>query len=244
VTTSSAIADNLAKVNERVALAVARAGRLLDDVSLMAVSKFASIESIVAAFEAGQRLFGESRVQESQEKISVLQKDIPEARWSLIGHLQSNKAAKAVELFDEIQSVDSLKIASKLSEQALKVGRTLEVMLEVNSSAEAQKYGVSFRKAPEIAEQISKLPGIKLTGIMTIAPHTEDKKTIRSAFGKTRELFETLRPCFNQSQLYKAVGQLSMGMSADFELALEEGATIIRVGTAIFGPRESHCESH
>ena len=236
--TLTQIANNLAMLHERLACAVKRAGRSPEEITLMAVSKFATVEKILAAFEAGQRLFGESRIQESQDKILTLREEIPEARWSLIGHLQSNKAAKALELFDEAQSIDSLKVARKLNEQALKMDKTFEVMLEVNCSGEAQKYGATFDEAPGLAEQITKLAGIKLTGLMTIGPNTRNEKVIREAFAKTRELYESLRPCFVQSRLYNATGQLSMGMSADFEVALDEGATLIRIGTAIFGPRE------
>jgi len=233
------IADNLAMLNERLARAAERAGRPANEISLMAVSKFASAEKIIAAFEAGQRLFGENRIQESQAKILALKEELPETRWSLIGHLQSNKAARAIDLFDEAQSIDSLKIASKLNQRALKIGKTLEIMLEINSSGEPQKYGVSFDEAPGIVEQIMNLRGIRLTGLMTIGPHTKNEKTIREAFASTRALFESLRSDFVQSKLYGTTGQLSMGMSADFELAIREGATLIRIGTAIFGPRES-----
>ncbi len=253
------IADNLKLVNEQTQRAAQKAGRQASEITLLAVSKFASVEKIVAAYQCGQHFFGESRIQESQAKIESLRDRLPEAKWSLIGHLQSNKAVKAIELFDQVQSVDSLKIAEKLSEQASKANRTLEVLLEVNSSGEKQKYGVSFSEAPELAEQISNLKSISLAGLMTIGPHTEDEVTIRKAFAETRTLFDSLNSFFVRSSVVesgaaealgqepinqktmgqKAIGQLSMGMSADFELAIAEGSTEIRIGTSIFGPRDS-----
>ncbi|MBN4056776.1 YggS family pyridoxal phosphate-dependent enzyme [bacterium AH-315-J21] len=243
------IADNLKLVNEQIQRAAQKAGRQASEITLLAVSKFASVEKIVAAYQCGQRFFGESRIQESQAKIESLRDRLPEAKWSLIGHLQSNKAGKAIDLFDQVQSVDSLKIAEKLSEQASKANRTLEVLLEINSSGEKQKYGVSFSEAPELAEQISNLKSISLAGLMTIGPHTENEATIRKAFAETKALFDSLDSFFVRSSivqseaaeatLQKTVGQLSMGMSADFELAIAEGSTEIRIGTSIFGPRES-----
>lgn len=233
------IADNLSSLAERVQRAAQSAGRQPDEVTLVAVSKFASADQVREAYQFGQRFFGESRIQECQDKIERLRVELSEAKWCLVGHLQSNKAGRAVALFDQVQSIDSYRIASKLNERASKANRTLEVLLEVNSSGEAQKYGVSFEQAPDLAERIRVMQSIKLTGLMTIGPQTIDKTKIRNAFARTRELFDSLKSHFVTSKLFGDRVQLSMGMSADFEIAIAEGATVIRIGTAIFGPRDS-----
>jgi PLP dependent protein len=239
VENSTSISDNLGALKERIKRAAENAGRSAGEINLIAVSKFASAAQIVEAYECGQRIFGESRIQECQEKIETLRRMIPEAKWVLVGHLQSNKVGKAATLFDQVQSIDSFKVASKLNEQAKKTSRTLEVLLEVNSSGEAQKFGVSFEEVSRLAEQVADLDRIRLTGLMTIGPHTDNRATISRAFAKTREVFDSLASFFVTSELSRTRGQLSMGMSADFELAIAEGSSEIRIGTAIFGPRES-----
>ncbi len=235
---SKSIADNLDALKERIQRAAESAGRSANEINLIAVSKFATAEKIVAAYQYGQRFFGESRIQECQEKIESLRQRIPDAKWILIGHLQSNKVGKAAEIFDQVQSVDSFKVASKLNEQVKQSNRVLEVLIEVNSSGEAQKYGVSFEEVTQLAEQIAGLDSIRLTGLMTIGPHTDNEAIIRRAFAKTREVFDSLAPFFGDSEVTGTKGQLSMGMSSDFELAIAEGTSEIRIGTTIFGPRE------
>jgi PLP dependent protein len=234
----TSVARNLEALRERIQRAAETAGRSAEEINLIAVSKFAMAEKIIEAYECGQRLFGESRIQECREKIESLRLKIPEAKWILIGHLQSNKVGKAAELFDQVQSIDSFKVVSKLNEQVRQSGSVLEVLLEVNSSGESQKYGVSFEEVTQLAEQIAELDSIKLAGLMTIGPHTDNEATIRKAFAKTKEIYDSLGSFFENSELTGTRGQLSMGMSSDFELAIAEGASEIRIGTAIFGPRE------
>lgn len=231
----SHIAENLRAIHDLISVACKRNGRKPEDVQLVAVSKTFPVEAIRAAYAAGQRLFGENRVQEAESKITSLQSELPDIRWHLIGHLQSNKAKKAAGLFDMIESVDSLKLAADLSKRCQSSGKVMPVLLEINSSGELQKHGVSFSEAPKIAHEISELPGLSLKGLMTIGPLTESQSEVRRAFSKTRELWEKLSAmgCFSRGK--KSV--LSMGMSGDFELAIAEGSTLIRIGTGIFGSR-------
>ncbi len=235
---STSIAENLTALNKRIQSSAEDAGRSADEISLIAVSKFASSDKIIEAYECGQRLFGESRIQECQGKIESLRERLPAAKWILIGHLQSNKVGKAAELFDQVQSIDSFKIASKLNEQVKQRCSILEVLIEVNSSGDVQKYGVGFEEVTQLAEQIAELDSIRLTGLMTIGPNTDNEATIRRAFARTREQFESMAAFFGDSKSSNHKGRLSMGMSSDFELAIAEGTSEIRIGTAIFGRRE------
>lgn len=229
------IADNVARVRERIAAACARVGRSPDDVRLMAVSKTHPASAIQEAFAAGIRLFGENRVQEFAAKAPELAG--VRAEFHLIGHLQSNKSAKAAELFSAIDSVDSLKLAERLNDAADKFGKTLHVLLEVNVGGEAAKSGF----APDSAELVDVLAKTKdlrhlqIRGLMTIPPHTDDPNGARPYFHTLRDLRDRLAKQFPHASL----GELSMGMSHDYEIAIEEGSTCVRVGTAIFGERQS-----
>ncbi len=229
------IAANLAEIRERIARAAKRAGRNPDDVALMAVTKTQPAPRIIEAYEAGQRLFGENRVQEFAEKFGALAK-LQGAKFHMIGHLQSNKAAKAAEIFHAVDSVDSAKLAERLNTAAEKLGRTLDVLIEINIGGEGAKTGIAPESA-ELEEILSGAPewkSLRIRGLMTVPPFTEDPEGARPYFRRLRELRDRLA-----ARQLPAVGldQLSMGMSHDFEVAIEEGSTCVRIGTAIFGER-------
>jgi pyridoxal phosphate enzyme (YggS family) len=201
----------------------------------MAVSKTFPPEAIIEGYEAGQRLFGENKVQEFADKAATLSQ-LVDAEFHMIGHLQSNKAAKAVELFHAIDSLDSAKLASRLNASAESLGKVLPVLVEINIGGEDAKSGVA-PDSPELSEILngaSAWPNLRIRGLMTVPPYTEDPEDARPYFRKLRELRDQLA-----ARNYSAVGldALSMGMSHDFEVAIEEGSTCVRIGTAIFGTR-------
>jgi len=229
------VADNIASVREQVRLAAVRAGRAPSEITLMAVSKTFPADRIRAAYLAGIRHFGENRVQEYSGKIGALI-DLTEAHWHMIGHLQTNKAAKAVELFEAVDSVDSLKLAQKLNEAAGKLGRKLAVLIEVNLGGEAAKTGLApdSREMNEIFAAAPSLEHLEIRGLMTIPPFADDPWQARPFFRRLRQLRDQIAA----RQLPSLdLSVLSMGMSHDFEAAIEEGSTCVRVGTAIFGER-------
>lgn len=225
------VAENLARTRERIARACRRAGRNPEEVTLVAVSKTMPSELIRQAYEAGVRDFGENRVQEAAGKRPALS-DLT-ATWHLVGHLQSNKARQARELFHWVQSVDSEKLAQKLR-QAASSGEKLQVLLQVKLGDEPAKFGAGEEEVMRLAEAVSRVETLELRGLMTIPPFLEDPEGARPFFRSLRELAKSIeaRRLPNVS-----MRDLSMGMSHDFEVAIEEGATIVRVGTAIFGPR-------
>ena len=229
------IAENIAWVQEGIRRAASRGSRDADAITLMAVSKTFPPEAIREAYTAGIRVFGENRVQEFAGKAEAL-RDLPDARWHMIGHLQSNKAVKAAEIFHGVDSVDSLKLAEKLNDAARSAGKKLRVLLEVNVGGEAAKSGID----PESAElehllaEAHRLENLEVRGLMTIPPYTEDPQRARPYFQKLRDLRERL---LQRSFAAVSLNELSMGMSHDFEVAIEEGSTWVRVGTAIFGTR-------
>jgi len=229
------IAANLDRVRERIDVATRRAGRRFEDIALMAVSKRVPAERIREAYDVGLRLFGENRVQEFAEKVDALQ-DLHNVEWHLIGHLQTNKAAKAAELFVAIDSVDSLRLAEKLNAAAQQFREKLKVLIEVNVGGEAAKNGVApqSRELEELLVAAPKLDHLEFRGLMTIPPFTDDPQQARPYFRKLRELRDQIA-----ARRLPAVGMnaLSMGMSHDFEIAIEEGSTCVRIGTAIFGER-------
>ncbi|GAB4229235.1 MAG: YggS family pyridoxal phosphate-dependent enzyme [Acidobacteriota bacterium] len=224
------LGKNLERVRARIADAAARARRSPDDVRLVAVSKTFPPAMIRAAAEFGQRCFGENRVQEAREKIHQLE-DL-DLEWHLVGHLQSNKAKTAVELFDVIQSVDGSKLAARLDRYARETGFRLPVLIEVNVGEEPQKAGVVPAAVEPLVRSVLAFPNLELRGLMAIPPFLEDPEGVRPYFRKLRELRDEL-----EQRLEVWLPDLSMGMSSDFEVAVEEGATIVRVGTAIFGER-------
>ncbi len=240
------LAENVTSVQEHIAAACVRAGRLSSEVTLVAVSKTFPAEAVLEAYRLGLRDFGENRVQEAGEKItslkslvSNLQPPTSDLRWHLVGHLQSRRAREAVDLFDAIHSVDSVKLADKLNRLCMEAGRVMPILLECNVSGEASKYGFPLSTAAERArwwadvEAILKMPRVCVEGLMTIAPLVADPNETRPFFRALRQLRDDLAAQFPQ------VGwrHLSMGMTDDFEVAIEEGATMIRVGRAIFGER-------
>jgi len=226
------IGENVARVLGRIAAACLRAGRRPEDVKLVAVSKAVSPELIRQAYEAGLRDFGENRVQEAEAKRPALA-DLS-ATWHLVGHLQTNKAKPARELFQCIHSLDSLRLAERLDRVASPGGQRLPVLLEVNLSEELTKSGAREEEVLRLTQEVGRLPTLELRGLMVIPPLFEDADKTRPIFRRLRELAEMI-----ESHHLRGVSmrELSMGMSHDFEVAVEEGATMIRIGTAIFGPR-------
>jgi PLP dependent protein len=224
------IAENLAHLHEQIAEACRRANRSEHEVALMAVSKVHPVEVILEAYAAGQRLFGENRVQEFQEKSQHVTA-LSEAEFHLIGPLQSNKTARAAELFHSIDAVDSLKIAQRLNTAAAALGKRLPIFIEVKLSHEESKHGVEPTDLPALLAAIEELQSIEAVGLMTVPPWSLDPEPARPYFRELRRLRD-------QSQkLHPKLIQLSMGMSNDFAVAIEEGSTCVRVGTALFGKR-------
>jgi hypothetical protein len=229
------ISENVAAVRERMARAGRRAGRDPREITLMAVTKTQPPERIRAAYDASLRVFGENRVQEFAGKFESL-RDLHAAEWHMIGHLQTNKSGKTVDLFQAVDSVDSLKLAEKLDAAALRAGRKLDVLLEINLGGEAAKSGVA-PDSPALEELLAAAPrmeALAFRGLMTVPPFTDDAQSARIYFRKLRELRNAIA---RRKLPAVAMDQLSMGMSHDFEVAIEEGSTCVRVGTAIFGER-------
>src|SRR6202046_2905856 len=231
-TEKSAVAENLDRIRERVARAAGRAGRRVEDVTIVAVSKTFPFEAIRAAYELGLRHFGENRVQEweaKQPKVADL-----DATWHLIGHLQSNKARRAAHIFRRVDSLDDLALGKKLHAAADAEGKCLPVLIEVRLADEEAKSGIHEEGLLSLATSIAPFAHLEFVGLMTIPPFLEEPEQVRPYFRKLRELRDDL-----SQRLSRALPVLSMGMSHDFEVAIEEGATEIRVGTALFGPRGS-----
>jgi pyridoxal phosphate enzyme (YggS family) len=228
------IACNIRLVREGIARAAASCGRSPDTIILLAISKTFSGEHISQAAAAGVQKFGENRVQEAEGKIPRF-RGIPNLEWHLVGHLQSNKTRRAAELFDVVHSLDSVKLAAKLNQASLEVGKTLSVLLQVDLGGEETKFGADPDHAREIIAGMPDFKSIRLDGLMTIPPFFEDPEQARPYFARLFELREKLEleqpGCLGQRHL-------SMGMSHDFEAAIREGATIVRIGTAIFGSRQ------
>jgi PLP dependent protein len=229
------ISENIAAARERIEAAARRAGRSTDEIVLMGVTKTHPPEGIREAYAAGLRFFGENRVQEFAGKASVLS-DLAAAEFHMIGHLQTNKAARAVELFGAVDSVDSMKLAEKLDAAARSLGKKLNVLIEVNVGGEAAKSGVppDSREMEDLLVSAPRFEALHFCGLMTVPPFTDDPEGARPFFRKMRELRRAIA-----ARKLPAISMdiLSMGMSHDFEVAIEEGSTCVRVGTAIFGER-------
>jgi pyridoxal phosphate enzyme (YggS family) len=229
----SAIGERLLKVRERIAAAAMGVGRRPEEVQLVAISKTFPPEAITEAIAAGQNAFGENRVQEAETKIPRLA-DWPGVEWHLVGHLQSNKVRRAAEMFDCIQSLDSAKLARRLSEIAHQLEKRIPVLLQVDLAREETKHGADPDELPAILEVLGGQNWLRPDGLMTIPPYLEDPDDVRPYFARLREIRDSLesgRPgCLGKRHL-------SMGMSHDFEAAIREGATIVRIGTALFGER-------
>jgi PLP dependent protein len=226
------IAEHLTEVRRRIAEAARRSGRAASDVTLVAVSKTFSVDRVREAWEAGQRDFGENKVQEGLQKIGDTA-DIA-IRWHLIGHLQSNKAKKAAESFAWIQSVDSLDLLRRLDAAAVQTGRQVDVLVQVDLAGEATKFGAPPDEAERIVREALEMSGVKVSGLMLIPPWSEDPERTRPWFVRIREFRDRL---LSAGVPAPALRHLSMGMSHDYEAAVEEGSTMVRVGTAIFGKR-------
>jgi hypothetical protein len=252
------LAENIHQVQDRIAAACAQAGRAPSDVTLVAVSKTFPAEVVIEAYRLGLRDFGENRVEEAVPKISYVKIQISnspwlanqqaairnpksEIAWHLVGHLQSRKARDAIELFDMIHSVDSLKLADKLSRLCVESGRVMPILLECNVSGEETKYGFPVARAEDKprwladAEAILALPGVRVEGLMTVAPLAADAEDARPVFRALRQLRDELAARFPQASWR----HLSMGMTDDFEVAIQEGATKVRIGRAVFGERQA-----
>lgn len=225
------VVENVEKTLERIHAAERRAGRS-GGVTLVAATKLVPVERIAEAYRAGVRRFGENRVQEFEKKLPSL--SLPSATWHMLGHLQTNKAQRAAELFARVDSLDSLRLAEKLAAAARGLGRRLPVLVEVHLGEEPSKHGVEPDKLPELVEKAAALESLAIEGLMTLPPMLEPPERVRPFFRRLRQLAEEL----NQRRIPGVqMRELSMGMSHDFEVAIEEGATQVRLGTVLFGPR-------
>ena len=227
----SSIAENLSRVREQIASAAVKSGRSADDVALVAITKTHRADKVREAIEAGQTLFGESRVQEARAKIPELPSNI---RWHFVGHLQKNKVRQALPLFEMMHGVDSLALAQDINRVAEEEGMYPRVLLEVNVAGEGSKFGFAADLLREQMEGLLALPRVSIEGLMCIPPLTNESEPSRKFFVQLRELRESLENEFDLQ-----LPQLSMGMTNDYPIAVEEGATLVRVGTAIFGERKA-----
>jgi PLP dependent protein len=227
------LSDRLANVRLRIEAAAQRSNRAPDQITLVAISKTHPVETLAAALAAGITDLGENRVQEAEGKIVELGRNA--ARWHLVGHLQANKARRAVQLFDVVHSLDSVALAQRLDRLCVEEGRAeLSLLIQIDLGGEKTKTGIDPRKLPEVLDALSDCKRLRLTGLMTLPPFFENADCARPYFKTLRQLREELRL---EGHFGELPGELSMGMSHDFEIAIEEGATMVRVGTAIFGER-------
>ncbi|MCA1959235.1 MAG: YggS family pyridoxal phosphate-dependent enzyme [Desulfomonile sp.] len=226
------IADNLAYIRERIAEAAARAGRSPDDVRIVAAAKGQSLDRVREAIESGIRIFGHNYVQEAARQVELISEE--QVELHMIGHLQKNKAGKAVEIFRTVETVDNGDLAAALDRRAELAEKTLGVLIQVNLSGEPQKSGTGTEQVAELARKIRSLPHLQLRGLMTMPPFFDDPERARPYFARLREL---RRELIASGVFTPDMTELSMGMTGDFEVAVEEGATLVRIGTALFGPR-------
>lgn len=226
----SRLRENLPRVQDALDHALRRAGRREGEVTLVAVTKAHPPEALSAALAVGLKNLGENRLEEMEEKVRLLGRDA--ATWHMVGHIQSRKARQAVEVADLVHSVDTLKLAHRLSSFSVELQRLTPVLIQVNASGEEAKSGFGPAEAPEAVHEISGLPGLDVRGLMTMAPFVDDEKVLRGTFRTLRRVHETA----SGTPGYRGT-ELSMGMTNDFELAVEEGSTMVRIGTALFGER-------
>ena len=224
-------AANLESVQERIRTACDRAGRAVDSVALLAVAKTHSADAVQTLAACGVRLFGENKVQEAKAKIPLCSSRL---RWHLIGHLQTNKVRDAVALFEMIQSVDSLRLAREINQRAEQAAKQMPILLEVNLAGEASKFGYAPDQLRAELRELNALPRLEIHGLMTVPPWSPVPERVRPYFRQLRELRQQCA-----DQLGAPLPELSMGMTGDFEVAIEEGATLVRIGTALFGQRTS-----
>jgi PLP dependent protein len=226
------IAQNIQIIKDKIAAVSDSCGRSAGEITLLAITKTFPVDKINQAAEAGLRRFGENRIQEAEQKIPLMD---PGSEWHLVGHLQTNKARRAAELFNVIQSIDSIKIASRLNQACLEIDKTLSILLQVDLAGEETKYGAPPSEIPGIIEACREFTALRIDGLMTVPPYFPNPEQARPYFSRLRELGERL-----EMEHSGCLGRrhLSMGMSHDFEEAIREGATILRIGTAIFGIRQ------
>jgi len=227
------ILQHLAAIQERINSAAAKAGRNPQDIKLVTVTKTIDLQKIIEAVKAGVRILGESRVQEAQKKVESYELRVlsDKIEWHLIGSLQKNKAKYAVQLFDLIHTIDSIELAEEVDKQARKKEKTQRILVQIKLSEEEAKHGVPEKDLMDLLDKISNMNNLKLEGLMTIPPLFEDPELVRPYFRRLREIRDKL-----SAKGYN-LPELSMGMSNDFEVAIEEGATMVRIGTAVFGER-------
>jgi PLP dependent protein len=230
---SEQIRERLVRVRERIARAAERAGRNAEDITLIAVSKTFDTATVQQAVDAGARDLGENRVQEAITKVSTVKGDI---RWHLIGHLQSNKARQAVEAFDVIHTIDSSQLADRLDRIAGEIARKPDVLVQVDLAHEATKSGADETELPAIVEALDSARNLEFRGLMTLPPLFDSPEKTRPYFRRLREILDGLN---SRRATHRKLTELSMGMTGDFEIAIEEGATMVRVGTAVFGVRST-----
>lgn len=223
------VKDNLETINKKIKEATLKVNRDPQEIKLVAVTKTATLEQIKEAINEGVKIIGENKVQEAKEKYQVL---TTEVKWHLIGHLQTNKVKYAVEIFDLIHSVDSIKLAKEIDKRSVQFKKTIDVLIEVNISGEETKYGYNPEKVEAFLKEISEFSGIRVRGLMTIAPISKNKEEVRPYFRRLRELSERIR---DKNIKNIKMDYLSMGMTDDFEIAIEEGANMVRIGRGIFG---------
>jgi hypothetical protein len=223
------VKDNLETINKKIKAAALKVNRDPQEIKLVAVTKTATLEQIKEAINEGVKIIGENKVQEAKKKYQVL---TTEVKWHLIGHLQTNKVKYAVEIFDLIHSVDSIKLAKEIDKRSVQFKKTIDVLIEVNISGEETKYGYNPEKVEAFLKEISEFSGIRVRGLMTIAPISKNKEEVRPYFRRLRELSERIR---DKNIKNIKMDYLSMGMTDDFEIAIEEGANIVRIGRGIFG---------
>lgn len=226
------IKENLAEVHKNIEAACARAGRRPEEVTLISVSKTKPVSALLEAYEAGERVFGENKVQEINDKYPQMP---PDTHWHMIGHLQRNKVKYIVDKVDLIHSVDSLRLAQAISEEAVKKTCDVNILVEVNVAEEESKFGITVDNTLSLIKEIALLPRIHVQGLMTIAPYVEDPEENRTIFSILKKLSVDIA---KQNIDNICMGILSMGMTGDYEVAIEEGATMVRVGTGIFGARD------
>jgi pyridoxal phosphate enzyme (YggS family) len=226
------IKENWDRLWERINEVCHRSGRHPEEIKVVAVAKTIPVELVREAVECGITEIGENRVQEAKDKYEAIGN---RAHWHLVGHLQTNKVKAALEIFELIHSLDSVRLANEISSRAQRIKKEARVLLQVNTSEEESKFGLEPEKVVEFAEQVATLPNLKVKGLMTIGPFTDEDRLMRESFRELRGLFEKLRAASIPNIDMEI---LSMGMSADYEVALQEGANMLRIGTSIFGPRK------
>jgi len=224
---SDLIRSNIAAIKKRIAFAAERGSRSAGEVSLLAVTKYEPLEDIRTAIDAGIKLVGENKVQDAQKKFAQIG---PAVTWHMLGHLQTNKARSAAAIFDIVQSVDSPRVAEALDKAAGGLDRQMDVLVEVNIGGEEQKFGISPERVRGLAAQVSRLPNLRLRGLMAMAPYIKDVELVRPFFRHMAGIFRELKA----EKVSPRWDTLSMGMTHDFEVAVEEGSTLVRIGTGIF----------